>query len=130
MRQRNLVFAICLAAMASACSPEPPRDPYAGAEHLLNESPAETPINQVQADALEKQRQLEAEIDEARKKNTDVNWMHIGISTGKFSESLSAMVYQTHNECIAASFMEDNECVPVPALPDSYWNAKPVKAKE
>jgi hypothetical protein len=62
-------------------------------------------------------------INAIRRADPALNWLNIGITTDKFSESLSSEVYKTFKECAKSSWMEDNECIPIPALPDSYWAA-------
>lgn len=76
--------------------------------------------------AIERERQIAS----VRQNDRSLNWVNIGISTGKFSESLHSSVHRTYEECVASSFMEDNECFPIPALPDSYWNASGTETRQ
>lgn len=64
-----------------------------------------------------------ARIEGIRRKDPALNWVSVGISTGKFSESIDTTVHRTYAECAEASSMESNSCFPIARLPDSYWNA-------
>jgi len=75
---------------------------------------------------IQKQQEIQAaqsKIDAVRHADKSLNWMRIGISTGKFSESINGQVYKTNVECVAMSLSEANVCLPIRALPESYWNA-------
>lgn len=61
---------------------------------------------------------------EIRSKDPNLNWINIGITTGKFSESISSSVFKTYEECVNAGYMEDHTCSPITALPKSYWDAE------
>ncbi len=93
------------------------------------ETLATTPIKtqaEIAAEAeAEAQLARERKIEEIRQRDPNVNWVNIGITTGKFSESLRTSTHKTYDECVAHSYMEDNDCFPIAALPESYWNARP-----
>lgn len=58
-----------------------------------------------------------------RQADPALNWINIGISTSKTSEDLHTGVHRTYAECVADASMEDNNCIPIAKLPDSYWKA-------
>jgi len=78
----------------------------------------------------EEQAKIDAEvarwekIERARHSDPKLNWLQIGISTGKFSETISSRVFKTYDECEASSLLEDWTCAPIAALPKSYWDAE------
>ena len=75
----------------------------------------------------EAERRVQAEqqrIQSLREKNPEVNWMMISITAGKYSEDIEAEVYRTYDECRQIQPWEDTECVPIAALPESYWTTK------
>ncbi len=126
-------WVIAAVALLVGCSQPPPDyDNFLSEAHGNAATPAAAPLTaEEQAAATAAQAELNAEIvrerqiEEIRRRDPAVNWVNIGISTGKFSESIGSTVHQTHEECIRRSAMEDNECFPIPALPDSYWKASP-----
>lgn len=63
-------------------------------------------------------------IQSLREQNPEVNWLMVGITTGKYSEDIAAEVYRTHDECRQNQPFEDTECVAIAALPESYWTTK------
>jgi hypothetical protein len=65
----------------------------------------------------------EQQIAAIRQADPSLDWINIGISTGKYSESLHTSVHKTYEECMKSSWMADNGCVPIAALPESYWDA-------
>lgn len=65
-----------------------------------------------------------ARIEEIRRKDPALNWVNVGISTGKFSESINTTVYRTYDECERDPFMETSSCFPIARLPESYWKAE------
>lgn len=83
------------------------------------------PNQEVVDPKVEAQLLLEKQVESQRQSDPALNWVNIGIATGKFSESIHSSVHRTHADCAAASYMEDNTCFPIRALPDSYWNARP-----
>lgn len=78
---------------------------------------------QKQQAEYERVQAVQAQIDAVRHADKSLNWTRIGISTGKFDESIYGDVYKTHAECVEMSNSEANVCLPIQALPDSYWNA-------
>jgi predicted small lipoprotein YifL len=79
--------------------------------------------------AAEAERLRESQIQAARQSDPALNWVSIGISTGKFSESIASSVYKTHEECVQHSYLSDNTCFPIAALPSSYWDARPPRSE-
>lgn len=120
---------IALAVALIGCGPPPqtynptPEQPSANTETPMTpEDHAEAIAAQV---AIDEQAAREREIEAARHGDPALNWVNIGISTGKFSESMSTSVHRTYEECAAHGGEEDHECIPISALPSSYWNAHP-----
>lgn len=85
----------------------------------------QTPAQQQQEQAQQQQQQHLQQEDSDRKNtakdNAEVNWMLIGISTGKYSEQITTAVFKTLQECEQAANEEANACTPIAALPASYW---------
>lgn len=90
--------------------------PAPTAEELAVQQAAE---RRVQAEQVEQRR-----IQSLREQNPEVNWLMVGITTGKYSEDIAAEVYRTHDECRQNQPFEDTECVAIAALPESYWTTK------
>lgn len=60
-----------------------------------------------------------------------LDWVSVGISTGKFSESIDGMTFDTQDECVRWIVKSDHICFPIPALPQSYWDAeRPVEVPQ
>jgi hypothetical protein len=115
----------CMVFLA-ACSEPPPapiadtESPYDIAVRMTAEEQG-IPVEAAQKE-LDAEIAREGRIQAIRQNDAAINWMKIGISTGKFSESISTSVHKTYSECVENSWSEDNECVPIPALPNSYWD--------
>lgn len=119
---RRYYLASLAALLVAGCGD--PRTSYereAEAAVVASATAQPTPTGPTEAELAEiaRGRRIEA----IRHADSALNWINIGVTTGKFSESLGSSVHKTFDECIKSSWMEDNECVPIPALPDSYWNA-------
>ncbi len=122
-----------LALSLSACYRSPPADDveWKSTNDIVVEKIAEERgITEQDAQAvLDADIALQHKIDAIRQADPTLNWVTIGISTGKFSEDMNSGVYRTYEECLKGSWMADNECIPIPALPDSYWNAEQAVAQ-
>ena len=86
----------------------------------VQEIKVDSPPTPEQKAAIERENQITA----ARRSNPEVNWVLVGISTGKYDEHISSEVYKTFEECQKGAVEESSTCVPVPALPQSYWDVE------
>jgi hypothetical protein len=123
---KSTYVAVALASALIGCG-QPDSGPGAAPDTLYNTTEPATAEEQAAANAaqaeLNAQIARERQIEEVRQRDSALNWVNIGISTGKFSESLGTSVHRTYEECIAHSVREANECFPIAALPGSYWAA-------
>lgn len=98
-----------------------------------SQSPAEQVAKETGATVEQAQQALdavaarEARINAARQQDPALDWARFSITTSKYSEWTSSGVYKTHAECVAAADKTSNECIPIPALPQSYWDAENVQ---
>lgn len=119
------LIVVALPAVLIGCSKPSPDAVAAPATSYGTEIAVEETLNSSASAEPDPEVVRERQIEATRQKDPALNWVNIGITTGKFSESLGSSVHQTYDECINRSAMEDNECFPIPALPKSYWDAKP-----
>jgi len=137
-RAMALLATACL--VLSACGrPEPEPGSTSGSNGNDWTRAIATPTSATPAeDAAAMERRAEAEaaeraemerlfrIEETRRADPALNWVNVGISTGKFSESIDTSIHRTHDECMAVLREEDSSCFPIARLPDSYWEAEVV----
>jgi hypothetical protein len=110
---KNLI-ALAPLALLAACGQTP-------AENLAEQHGI--PVEEAQA-AIDDAQARAARVEAVRQEDPTLNWVSIGISTGKVSESLTTRVHRTYKDCAAFSPESDNQCVPINALPQSYWDAE------
>lgn len=127
-------FVLCATLLLTACYQSPSEQTSASVQPDQQKSDYDIAIdeyaesNGMTVDAVKKQiADEEAEqsrINSIRQADPNLNWVRIGISTGKFSESMNSGVHRTYSECVERANMSSNECIPIRSLPDSYWNAE------
>lgn len=128
---RNLAITVLLLSATSCGSPDNERSfwhPTAKVAEVEIEAPVMTQA-EIEAEnaEYEKARQKADRVAQIRQKNTELNWVWIGLTTGKFSESMDTIVFKTYDQCSAYTPMSENECIPIRALPQSYWDAEKVQ---
>lgn len=115
MKRSFLIAGLLLA----GCHEPRPADYY-----VAEPAPAPAEISSQQKQAQQAEAERQRRIDAARQSDPALNWVRIGITTGKFSESISSTVHKTYAECVASGWSEANTCHPIAALPKSYWDAE------
>jgi hypothetical protein len=111
------VFTASFVLALSACGPTEYHDI---GQDSQSKTPRETAIENQMDEAVVRQQKTDA----IRQADPALNWVGIGISTGKFSESMASWTFRTYDECVKYPRGEASECIPIPALPKSYWDAE------
>jgi hypothetical protein len=121
---RHLLIVCLLSSLLGACGRDEKYPTYQEDNSRITiPTPSDFPTDE-ELKATEIAEQHEKEIEDHIRKDRNLNWIRIGISTGKFSESISHSVYKTWTECQDSQLSEANTCIPVNALPASYWKAR------
>lgn len=123
---RCILMSIAAIAVAGCSEPieapdDAPESPYETVVRMTAEEQGISPeAAKVEIDA---EMEREREIESIRQSDPALNWVNVGISTFKHSNSLNTSVHRTYEECVNHSHMKANSCFPISALPDSYWSA-------
>lgn len=123
MKVRAIITISAAAVLITACDVDQSPPVYQVEKETVREV-AVDPIKEVEEARVKIEVEKQAAIDAARQSDPNLNWVRVGISTGKFSESISTTVHKTYAECLESAWSEANDCVPTSKLPDSYWNAE------
>lgn len=107
---KHMILVLAAAVSLAGCIGQP--QPISPQEQAL--------IEQEEQQARQEAERAEQE-EQRRQTVKGLNWILIGISTGKYSESLTTNVFKTYKECSEAAQDEANSCVPIAALPKEYW---------
>lgn len=95
MKDRFVLLAIVANVAGCSGNPLPPQE-WQKQEAVIEEELQITAEEQAKIDAEAARWE---KIENARHADPKLNWLWTGITTGKFSESISSRVYKTYDEC-------------------------------